>query len=139
MVKLLVGIRANTYIRYFVVSLGALAVDLSIFLVLLSAALASVPASAIGYSAGILAHWVLSSRKVFGDRVSARGTAARTQQKAMFVLSALLGLVVTMAIVASGNMITLDPRISKIVAIAVSFQMTYFLRNLLIFRSSRAG
>ena len=139
MIKLLVGIRANTYIRYFAVSLVALAVDLGVFLALLSTALASVPASAIGYSAGILAHWVLSSRKVFGDRVSARGTTARTQQKAMFVLSALLGLVVTVAIVAGGNMIAVDPRISKMFAIAVSFQMTYFLRNLLIFRSAPTG
>lgn len=139
MVKLLVGMRANTYIRYFFVSLGALAVDLGIFLALLSAGVASVPASASGYSAGILAHWLLSSRKVFSDRVSARGTTARTQQKAMFVMSALLGLMVTMAIVAGGNMIAVDPRISKIVAIAVSFQMTYFLRNLVIFRNSRTG
>ena len=134
MIKLMNDMQASTYVRYFAVSLGALAVDLGVFLALLSVSLASVPASAIGYSTGILAHWVLSSRKVFSDRVSARGTTARTQQKAMFVISALLGLLVTMAIVAGGSFIEVDPRISKLVAIAVSFQLTYLLRNILIFR-----
>lgn len=134
MIKLMNDMQASTYVRYFAVSLGALAVDLGVFLALLSVSLASVPASAIGYSTGILAHWVLSSRKVFSDRVSARGTTARTQQKAMFVISALLGLLVTMAIVAGGSLIEVDPRISKLVAIGVSFQLTYLLRNILIFR-----
>ncbi|MEP7348336.1 MAG: GtrA family protein [Sphingorhabdus sp.] len=139
MIKLIVGMRANTYIRYFVVSLGALAVDVGIFLTLLSGGVASVAASAAGYTVGILAHWILSSRKVFRDRVSERGTTARTQQKAMFVMSALLGLLATIAIVGGGNAIGLDPRISKLVAIGVSFQLTYFLRNLVIFRNPQIG
>lgn len=138
MMKLFGGMRANTYLRYVVVSFSALAVDLCIFLALLSTGFASVAASAVGYSVGILAHWVLSSRKVFKDRVSGRGTAARTQQKAMFVMSALLGLLVTMGVMAGGNALGVDPRISKVVAIAVSFQLTYFLRNLVIFRGSLA-
>lgn len=137
MMKSIVGMRANTYIRYFVVSLGALVVDVIVFLALLNTGVTSVAASAIGYSTGILAHWMLSSRKVFSDRVSERGTMARTQQKAMFVMSALLGLLVTMAVVGGGNAMDIDPRLSKLIAIAISFQLTYFLRNLLVFRNSQ--
>jgi putative flippase GtrA len=94
--KILVGrLRGNTFLRYLVVSVGALATDMAVFLLLLSVGVSSVAASAIGYSVGILAHWILSSRKVFQDRVSERGTSERTQQKAMFVMSALLGLATT--------------------------------------------
>lgn len=139
MIKRFLDMRANVYLRYVTVSFGALAVDLCIFLTLLSVGIASVAASAIGYSVGILAHWVLSSRKVFKERVSERGTAARTQQKAMFVISALLGLVVTIGIVAGGDAINVDPRISKLMAVAVAFQLTYLLRNLIIFRSPLAN
>ena len=139
MIRLFGGIRSNTYIRYFAVSLGALAVDVGIFLALMSLGIASVAASAIGYTIGIGVHWMLSSRKVFKDRVSERGTTARAQQKAMFVISALLGLGTTTAIVAGGNALAVDPRISKLVAIGISFQLTYFLRNLIIFRTLRTG
>jgi putative flippase GtrA len=131
--------RQLTYMRYLAVSVTALGIDLGLFLILLQTGMNSVAASAIGYSVGILVHWFLSSRKVFQDRVSDRGTAERTQQKAMFVMSALLGLVTTMAIMALGEWLVIDARISKLVAIAVSFQLTYVLRNILIFRSTRAA
>jgi putative flippase GtrA len=97
--------------------------------------MASTIAAAIGYGVGIVAHWTLSSRKVFQDRVSERGTRERTQQKAMFVVSALLGLIVTMSIVGVGEALGLDPRIAKVMAIGVSFMLTYLLRNVVIFRN----
>ncbi len=139
MIKLANRLRGNVFIRYVAVSVGALAADMAVFLVLLHGGVPSVGASAIGYSVGILAHWILSSRTVFQDRVSERGTAARTQQKAMFVMSALLGLLLTMAIVGAGTAAGIDPRIAKICAIGVSFLLTYLLRNVVIFRSPRNG
>ena len=139
MIKLVNNLRGNTFVRYLIVSVGALAVDMGVFLALLQTGLNSVVAAAVGYGAGILAHWMLSSRKVFHDRVSERGTAARTQQKAMFVVSALLGLVLTMSIVGIGDALGLDPRLAKIVAIGVSFLLTYLLRNVVIFRNVRPG
>jgi putative flippase GtrA len=131
--------RQLTFIRYVVVSVGALAVDMGIFLALLKSGMASPIAAAIGYSVGIAAHWTLSSRKVFQDRVSERGTRERTQQKAMFVVSALLGLVVTMSIVGIGDAMGLDPRIAKVMAIGISFMLTYLLRNVVIFRGTQTG
>jgi putative flippase GtrA len=127
--------RQLTLIRYVIVSVGALAVDMGVFLALLQGGMASTVAAAVGYSVGIVTHWLLSSRKVFQDRVSDRGTRERTQQKAMFVVSALLGLVVTMSIVGVGEAIGVDPRIAKLMAIGISFMLTYLLRNLLIFRT----
>lgn len=126
--------RQLTFIRYGVVSAAALAVDLGIFLALLQSGAMSALAAAIGYAAGILAHWMLSSRKVFQDRVSQRGTRERTQQKAMFVVSALIGLVLTMAVVGIGEQLGIDPRIAKVFAIILSFTLTYLLRNVVVFR-----
>jgi putative flippase GtrA len=128
--------RQLTFIRYGVVSVGALAVDMGIFLALLQSGMISALAAALGYAAGIFAHWMLSSRKVFQDRVSERGTRERTQQKAMFVVSALLGLVLTMVVVGAGEMVGIDPRIAKVFAIILSFVLTYFLRNVVVFRDA---
>lgn len=137
MIKFANRLRGNVFLRYVAVSVGALATDIGVFLALLEAGLPSISASAIGYSIGILAHWILSSRKVFQDRVSDKGTAARTQQKAMFLASALLGLLLTVAIVGAGTALGLDPRLAKIIAILISFLLTYALRNIVIFRQVR--
>ncbi len=127
--------RQLTYMRYLFVSITALAVDMGLFLFLLQAGMHSIAASALGYSLGILVHWFLSSRKVFQNRVSERGSTERTRQKAMFVISALLGLLTTTIIVGAGEWLDVDARIAKLAAIAISFQLTYVLRNILIFRT----
>ena len=124
------------FLRYVAVSVGALATDMGVFLALLEFGLPSMAASAVGYSIGILTHWMLSSRKVFQDRVSDKGTAERTQQKAMFLASALLGLLMTVIIVGAGTALGMDPRLAKILAIIISFLLTYALRNIVIFRQA---
>lgn len=120
-------------LRYLLASVGALAVDMGCFLGLMATGMVAAPASAIGYAAGILAHWLLSSRAVFTGRVADRGLA-RTRQKALFVISALAGLALTTAIVAGSDAAGLDPRIGKLVAIALSFALTWWLRNIVVFR-----
>lgn len=137
MIKFANRLRGNLFLRYVAVSIAALATDMIVFLLLLEASVPSVAASAIGYSAGILAHWILSSRKVFHDRVSEKGTSARMQQKAMFFASALLGLLMTVAIVGVGTALGTDPRLAKVIAIIISFLLTYALRNIVIFRQAR--
>lgn len=134
MIKFANRLRGNVFLRYVAVSVGALATDMILFLLLLGAGVPSIAASAVGYSMGIFAHWILSSRKVFHDRVSEKGTTARTQQKAMFFASALLGLLMTVAIVGAGTAMGMDPRLAKIAAIIMSFLLTYALRNIVIFR-----
>jgi len=129
-------LRDIRFVRYLLASVGALAVDLGSFLVLLSLGLFAAGASALSYSIGILAHWLLSSRKVFHDTVAERGME-RTRQKALFVFSALLGLALTTAIVGGADMAGIDPRPAKLVAVAASFLLTWSLRSKIVFRERR--
>ncbi len=120
-------------LRYLLASVGALAVDMGSFLILLSLGMWAAAASAVGYCLGIVAHWLMSSRAVFVGNVAERG-AARTKQKALFVISALVGLGLTTAIVWAGDASGFDPRLAKLVAIAVSFTATWLLRSRVVFR-----
>lgn len=120
-----------TYVRYLLASVGALGVDLGLFLLLLRLGASGAAAAALSYCAGIVAHWMLSSRAVFQDRVGEG--AARTRQKLMFGISALVGLAVTTGIVALGARLGFDPRLMKLLAIGVSFQLTYLLRTAVVF------
>ena len=133
MLALLTRIKDIVLVRYLLASVGALAIDLGSFMALLSAGVPAVLASAVGYALGILAHWLLSSRKVFIDRVADRG-AERTKQKALFVVSALAGLALTTAIVGAGDFAGIDPRIAKLFAIGASFTLTWILRSRVVFR-----
>lgn len=126
-------LRRVMLLRYLLASVGALAVDMGSFLALLALGVAPVLASATGYSLGIVAHWLLSSRTVFTDSV-AQERAARARQKALFVGSALVGLALTTLIVGSGTALGVDSRLSKIAAIGVSFMATWLLRKRIVFQ-----
>lgn len=135
MIARMIKIADQRLVRYALASVGALAVDMGSFLALLSLGVAAAAASALGYGLGIAAHWLLSSRAVFTDSVAARGPR-RTRQKALFVVSALIGLTLTTAIVGLADFAGTDPRIAKLVAIAASFTVTWMMRNKVVFRST---
>lgn len=118
--------------RYLAASVIALGVDMAGFLALLAAGLAAAPASALSYALGIAVHWLISSRAVFVEGVAERGPA-RTRQKALFVISALVGLALTAGIVGLGSALGLDPRLAKIAAVGVSFTATWLLRARIVF------
>ncbi|HEX5257827.1 MAG TPA: GtrA family protein [Sphingomicrobium sp.] len=120
------------YLRYIAASAASLGVDFAIFLAALSVGISPAPAAAVGYIVGIVCHWLISSRMVFVGQV-AQSAAARRQQQALFVLSALVGLGITTGIVGLGTRYGLDPRIAKGIAIVVSFQATYVLRKKVVF------
>jgi putative flippase GtrA len=123
------------FVLYVLASVCALAVDVGSFLALMAAGLSATLASAIGYSLGIVSHWLLSSRTVFTGRVADRGSADRTKQKALFVASALAGLALTTAIVGGAELSAIDPRAAKLVAIGASFLLTWVLRSRVVFRT----
>ena len=127
------GLRV-VYLRYVLASIVSLAVDLWLFLLLIGGGVAPTPASVIGYSAGIAAHWMLSSRAVFVARTAKCGPA-RHRQKLLFGLSALVGLAMTAAIVALAVRWGLDPRLAKLIAILVSFQTIWLIRRNGVFRA----
>lgn len=122
------------FVRYLAASVGALAVDFGSFLALMAFGFLAAPASAIGYSLGIVAHWLMSSRAVFADRVAISGNE-RSKQKALFVISALVGLALTTAIVGAADWGGIDPRIAKLAAIGVSFFATWVIRAKIVFRA----
>lgn len=138
MPALLARLRDIRFLRYLLASLGALGVDMGCFLALLAIGAGAVPASATGYSAGIAAHWLLSSRAVFTGQVAPRGFG-RHRQKALFILSALLGLVLTTAIVDVGESVGIDPRFAKLVAVGTSFLATWLMRSRIVFRAPVAA
>lgn len=123
---------ARTFLRYVGASVFALAADMGLFLLLLGAGMLAPAASAVSYTVGIGAHWLVSSRLVFAAG-AAPGGAERWRQKFLFLLSAFVGLALTVAIVAGGEMAGLDPRLAKLLAIAVSFVVTYVLRKTVVF------
>lgn len=125
-------LRNMTLLRYVFASAVSLALDLGSFMILLTVGAAATPAAAAGYTVGILAHWLISSRKVFADTVAERGRA-RTWQKAMFVGSALLGLGVTTLVVGAATLAGADARLGKLAAVVASFGVTWMLRSRIIF------
>lgn len=131
-------LRQVTVLRYLIASALSLGVDVGAFLILLNLGAAPAPASAAGYALGIVTHWLISSRKVFADGVARRGPQ-RTRQKAMFVMSALIGLAATTLIVGGAAMGGIDPRLAKLVAIVVSFTVTWLLRSRIVFTAEEAA
>ena len=120
------------YSRYILASAVALGVDFATFLLALQVGVPPAVAAATGYIAGIVCHWLISTRMVFVGQV-AETPVARRQQQALFLGSALVGLGVTTGIVGLGSHFGLDPRLAKIIAIGVSFQVTYVLRKKVVF------
>ena len=124
--------RVPPYLRYLAVSGAALAVDMGLFLAMIAVSIAPTIASGGSYLAGMVAHWFLSSRLVFAAKLAEPG-AGRGKQQGLFFASALAGLVLTMAAVALGSRIGLDPRLAKLLAVAISFNATYLMRRKIVF------
>jgi putative flippase GtrA len=128
----MIALLDQVYTRYVGASVVSLGVDFCIFMAALSFGVPPALAAASGYIAGVVCHWLISSRLVFTSQLA--GTvAARRQQQGLFILSALVGLGITTGIVGLCSRYGLDPRIAKGVAIVVSFQATYVLRRKVVF------
>ncbi|HEY4070013.1 MAG TPA: GtrA family protein [Sphingomicrobium sp.] len=128
----MISVLDQVYTRYVGASVVSLGVDFCIFLAALSLGVPPALAAATGYIAGVVCHWLISSRLVFTSQLAATA-GGRRQQQGLFVLSALVGLGITTAIVGLGSRYGLDPRLAKGVAIVVSFQATYVLRRKVVF------
>lgn len=125
-------IATGTLARYVSSSAIALCADTAAFLGLMRLGVAPAPAAALGFLLGVLVHWLVSSRIMFEKSIAAARPERRRQQ-ALFLATALLGLVLTTVIVASAARFGIDPRLAKLVAVAVSFTSTSALRHMLVF------
>ncbi len=121
-----------TITRYLAASIAALAFDLAVFSTLLALGIGAALASALGYCAGIVIHWLVSSNFVFTGKTR-KGTALQWQ-RILFAGSALLGLaitVITVAILSGGGA---HPITAKASAIFVSFISVYAVRKWGVFK-----
>lgn len=121
-----------TLTRYFAASLIALGADTALFLLLARLGIHPAAASMAGYSLGIAVHWLISANIVFPEKV--RHGAALTRQRLLFVASALLGLGLTVAVVALATALSAPPLIAKIFAVGISFVAVYAVRKWGIFK-----
>ena len=102
-----------TLSRYLLASVVALGCDVAVYFALVGMSLDTTFASALGYSIGIIVHWLISSQIVFVGKLR-EGTALHLQ-RALFAGSALLGLGLTVGIVAMFTSMGSDALTAKIV------------------------
>lgn len=126
----------NRLSRYLSAGIVALAADSGSFLALMRAGLNPVAAAALGFGVGIAVNWVVASSLMFASDI-APDAAQRARQRMLFVVTALLGLAMTTGIIAACTAMGLDPRLGKLIAVAVSFTVTSALRDWLIFDRTR--
>jgi len=117
--------------RYGAVSAVALAVDMGLFLGLTGSGLGAVPSAVAGYAAGLVVHFVLSSRLVFD---AARTGKGRFRLIGEYVLSGIAGLLVTAATVAMlVEVAGLAPLPGKAAAVVLSFIVVFVIRRSIVF------
>ncbi len=118
--------------RYLLASIVSLAFDVALFMVLVAFLFDPGISSAIGYSAGIVVHWLISSSFVFSGKT--RDGAALQLQRLGFIGTAILGLGITVSIVSWLTDMGALPVIAKGVAVFVSFFVVYLTRKFGVFR-----
>jgi putative flippase GtrA len=122
---------------YTVVSIIALGVDLTIFNSLILANARATLAGIIGYTAGMIVHYVLSARYVFDTKNSDKGEARRFTE---FALSGAVGLAITWALIHLATEVAHLPAMAgKIAAIGTSFIVVFLLRRGIVFAARSQG
>lgn len=121
-----------TLTRYLAASVVALAFDVALFSTLVALQTDPTIASAIGYCAGIVIHWVISANVVFTGKT--RDGAGLQWQRVLFAGSAVVGLGITVGTVEILGRAGIHPVVAKGVAVSASFTAVYIMRKWGIFR-----
>ncbi len=124
--------RRFTITRYLVASVIALAFDVALFASLVALGMDPTLASALGYCAGIIVHWMVSANIVFTGKT--RDGAALHVQRALFAGSALVGLAITVITVELLGRADMHAILAKGFAVGVSFVAVYAMRKWGVFR-----
>ncbi|MET1046255.1 MAG: GtrA family protein [Hyphomicrobium sp.] len=120
--------------RYSAVSVVALATDIAIYSGLCELAVNAMAASIVGYAAGMLTHYLLSSIFVF-DIAHAQKSASRRFVE--FSASGLLGLLLTATVIGVlTHHFAAPPIVAKAVAVIVSFFAVFLVRRSIVFAPS---
>jgi putative flippase GtrA len=118
--------------RYLLASIVSLAFDVALFMVLVAFMFDPGISSAVGYSAGIVVHWLISSSFVFPGKTR-DGTALQLQRLG-FIGTAILGLGITVSTVSWLTDMGALPVVAKGVAVFISFFAVYLTRKYGVFR-----
>ena len=120
---------------YTIVSAVALAVDVAVFTVLTRGGMRAAVAGMVGYGAGLILHYMLSVRFVFETQGSSKSVLRRFAE---FVLSGLIGVVITWAIIlAATEFAHLPALVGKVAAVGTSFIIVFLLRRGIVFAGRR--
>lgn len=119
-----------TLARYALASIVALGADTALFLLLSGGLIPPAIAAIAGYVTGMAVHWALSVRHVFR---SGTDTPMTHRHRAGFIMSALVGLAVTVAVVSALTMTGISAPVAKAVAVTVSFALVYLVRKHVVF------
>ncbi|PJG48241.1 polysaccharide biosynthesis protein GtrA [Sphingobium sp. LB126] len=117
-----------TFTRYLLASICALSGDFALFLLLNHMGLPPAIAALGGYSGGLVLHWLISVHFVFEMQ-----EPATHAQRIAFILSALIGMAITMALVGGLSGLGMQPAMAKLMAVPVSFLAVYAIRKYGIF------
>ena len=118
--------------RYLLASIVSLAFDVALFMVLVAFLFDPGISSAVGYTAGIVVHWLISSSFVFPGKAKEGG--ALQLQRLGFIGTAILGLGITVSIVSWLTELGTLPVFAKGTAVFVSFFVVYLTRKYGVFR-----
>ena len=121
---------------YTIVSALALGLDLVVFAGLTQSGMRAAIAGIVGYTAGLILHYMLSVRYVFETQGSTKSVLRRFGE---FVLSGLIGLALTWAIITlASEWLHLPALIGKVAAVGTSFIVVFLLRRGIVFAANRA-
>jgi putative flippase GtrA len=119
--------------RYSAASVLALILDFTVYLLLTAGEMKPVLAGVLGYSAGIVLHFLLSSRFVF----VAAAAKAHVRRFGEFVLSGLAGIGTTAVVMTLATTVADLPGLTaKILAAGASFLLVYWLRCTVVFAAT---
>ena len=122
---------------YTVVSIVALGVDLAVFNVALLGGMRAGLAGIVGYTVGLVLHYLLSVRYVFQTAHSAKSSARRFGE---FVLSGIVGVAITWGVIhVATDVAHLPANIGKIAAVGTSFIVVFLLRRGIVFAGRPAA
>ncbi|EPR16981.1 polysaccharide biosynthesis protein GtrA [Sphingobium indicum IP26] len=117
-----------TFTRYLLASICALSADFALFMLLHRLGASPALAALGGYSGGLVLHWMISTQFVFEMR-----QPPTHGQRIAFILSALIGMAITMGLVGGLSGLGLPPAVAKLAAVPVSFLSVYAIRKYGIF------
>jgi len=117
-----------TFTRYLLASVVALSADFALFMALAHMQVPPAIAALGGYGMGLILHWLISVHFVFG--LEAPPTHG---QRIAFLVSAVIGMAITAALVGGLSALGLPPAAAKLMAIPVSFLTVYAIRKYGIF------